>query len=60
MTFTVRGHGRTVARWSATAKGSTTTLTIRRRMGGRTLRPGRYTLTLTTSGGTRSVSIRVR
>ena len=56
--FTVRAHGRTVARWSTTTKTSTTSLTIGRRMGGRKLRPGRYTLTLATSGGTRSVSIR--
>ncbi len=60
VTFTVRARGRTVARWSATTKTSTTSLTIGRRMGGRKLRPGRYTLTLATSGGTRSVSIRVR
>ena len=58
VSFTLRG--RTVVRWTATAKASTSTLKIGRRMGGRTLRPGRYTLTLATSGGTRSVSIRVR
>ncbi len=58
--FTVRAHGRTVARWSTTTKTSTTSLTIGRRMGGQKLRPGRYTLTLATTGGTRSVSIRVR
>ena len=54
--FTVRAHGRTVAPWSTTTKTSTTSLTIGRRMGGRKLRPGRYTLTLATSGGTRSAS----
>ena len=58
VSFTLRG--RTVVRWTATAKASTTTLKISRRMGGRKVRPGRYTLTLTSPGGTRSLSIRVR
>ncbi len=58
VSFTLRG--RTVVRWTATAKASTSTLKIGRRMGGRKVRPGRYTLTLTSPGGTRSVTIRVR
>ena len=48
VSFTLRG--RTVVRWTVTANASTSTLKIGRRMGGRTLRPGRYTLTLATSG----------
>ena len=58
LSFTLRG--RTVVRWTVTAKASTGTLKIGRRMGGRKVRPGRYTLTLTSSAGTRSVSFRVR
>jgi subtilisin family serine protease len=58
ISFTIRG--RTVVRWKVTAKASIGTLKVGRRMGGHKLRPGRYTLTLATSGGTRAVAFRVR
>jgi hypothetical protein len=49
-----------VARWSRPANAGTRTFNLTRRPDGRTLSPGRYTLTLTTAGGSRSVAFRVR
>ena len=46
--------------WSETAKAGARSFTLTRRTGGRTLSAGRYTLTVATSGGAKTVSFRVR
>jgi subtilisin family serine protease len=66
VSFTVRCTGTRacasspVARWLMTSDAGTRTFALTRRPDGRTLSPGRYTLTLTTAGGSRSVAFRVR
>lgn len=49
-----------VSRWSESSKAGTRTFTLGRRVAGRTLTAGTYTLTAATSGGSRSVTFRVR
>ncbi|WP_170179423.1 S8 family peptidase [Solirubrobacter pauli] len=49
-----------VSRWSASAKAGSRTFTLGRRVNGRTLKPGKYTLTVATSMGSRTVTFRVR
>jgi hypothetical protein len=66
VTFAVRCTGKRacasgpIARWSKPAGAGTRTFSLTRRPSGRTLAPGRYTLTLTTAAGSRSVAFRVR
>jgi hypothetical protein len=66
VTFAVRCTGThacastRVARWSKPADAGTRTFALTRQPNGRTLAPGRYTLTLTTAGGSRSATFRVR
>jgi hypothetical protein len=54
------GSASAMRRWSETTGAGTRTFTLGRRVAGRTLKPGRYTLTVSTSAGSRSVSFRVR
>jgi len=49
-----------VSRWSRSAKAGLATFTLGRRVNGRTLKPGKYTLTVATTAGSRSVTFRVR
>jgi hypothetical protein len=49
-----------VSRWSQAAKAGSRTFTLGRRVNGRTLKPGKYTLTVATPAGSRSVAFRVR
>jgi thermitase len=66
VTFAVRCTGTRacasspVARWSKPSEAGRRTFALTRRPNGRTLAAGRYTLTLTTAGGSRSVAFRVR
>ena len=55
------GSASSLSRWSQTAsKATTRTFRLTRRVPGRTLKPGTYTLTLSTSGGSRSITFSVR
>jgi subtilisin family serine protease len=54
------GSASAMRRWSETAKAGTRTFTLGRKVAGRTLKPGKYTLTVSTSAGSRSVTFRVR
>ncbi|MDA0168187.1 S8 family serine peptidase [Solirubrobacter taibaiensis] len=54
------GSASSLSRWSETAKAGTRTFALGRRVAGRTLKPGTYTLTVATSGGSRSITFRVR
>jgi len=54
------GSASSLSRWSETAKAGTRTFTLGRRVAGRTLKPGTYTLTVATSGGSRSITFSVR
>jgi thermitase len=54
------GSASATSRWSETAKAGTRTFTLGRKVAGRTLKPGKYTLTVSTSAGSRSVTFRVR
>lgn len=50
----------TVSRWSQSAKSGKAGFTLGRRVNGRTLKPGKYTLTVATDAGSRSVAFRVK
>jgi hypothetical protein len=54
------GSASSLSRWSETAKAGTRTFRLSRRVARRTLKPGTYTLTVATSGGSRSITFRVR
>ena len=54
------GSASSLSRWSETAKAGTRTFRLGRRVARRTLKPGTYTLTVATSGGSRSTTFRVR
>ncbi|MDA0180211.1 S8 family serine peptidase [Solirubrobacter phytolaccae] len=49
-----------VSRWSKSEKAGSRTFTLGRRVNGRTLKAGKYTLTVATNAGSRSVTFRVR
>jgi subtilisin family serine protease len=56
----VKSCASSTSRWSEAAKAGSRTFTLGRRVAGRTLSAGKYTLTVATSSGARSVTFRVR
>jgi subtilisin family serine protease len=56
----LKGCSASTSRWSEPAKAGTRTFTLGRRVAGRRLSPGKYTLTVATDAGERSVTFRVR
>jgi hypothetical protein len=54
------GAASATSRWSESSPAGTRTFALGRRVAGRTLKPGRYALTVGTSAGSRSVTFRVR
>jgi subtilisin family serine protease len=56
----VKSCSSSTSRWSEAAQAGSRTFTLGRRVAGRTLSAGKYTLTVATSSGSRSVSFRVR
>jgi thermitase len=56
----VKSCSASTSRWSEATKAGTRTFSLGHRVAGRTLSPGRYTLTVATDAGSRAVSFRVR
>ncbi|MBE2315548.1 S8 family serine peptidase [Solirubrobacter sp. CPCC 204708] len=54
------GSASATSRWSLTAEAGKRSFTLGRRVAGRTLKPGTYTLTVATGAGSRSVTFKVR
>ncbi len=54
------GSASSLSRWSETVAPGTRSFKLGRRVAGRTLKRGKYTLTVSTSAGARSVTFRVR